>query len=177
MNCHYCIYPIDDDQPYVPIASTPVDELSAGVMEWEGSFKHGQHMQIAPDRWSTDPVTKAFVAADGVRAEIGQWLVISSKGHLSVVDDEDAARTASDEMMKAMFDEEYKHAHLACAIANVNTVEGRPDKSGKWCSYYHQPTNKWCMLEPHVSEIHHVLEEEDDDSQKHSPVGSPHISE
>ena len=41
-----------------------------------------------------------------------------------------------------------KHAHLACAIANVNTIEAHPDKSGKWCSYYHQPTGKWCMAKP-----------------------------
>lgn len=41
-----------------------------------------------------------------------------------------------------------RRAHLACAIVNVNTIEGHPDKSGKWCSYYHQPNGKWCMLPP-----------------------------
>ena len=53
---------------------------------------------------------------------------------------------------------ESRVAHLACAIANVNTVEGRPDKSGKWCSYYHQPTGKWCMLAPHGDDVVHELE-------------------
>ena len=53
-----------------------------------------------------------------------------------------------------------RHAHLACAIANVNTIQGHPDKSGKWCSYYHQPNGKWCMLPPHGDEMKHELEGE-----------------
>lgn len=51
-----------------------------------------------------------------------------------------------------------RYAHLACAIANVNTIEAHPDKSGKWCDYYHRPTGKWCMLSPHGDEIDHSLE-------------------
>ena len=60
--------------------------------------------------------------------------------------------------------------HLACAIANVNTIQGHPDKSGKWCSYYHQPNGKWCMLPPHGDEVKHQLEGEGDEKTE-SPTG------
>ena len=64
----------------------------------------------------------------------------------------------------------HRYAHLACAIANVNTIQGHPDKSGKWCSYYHQPNGKWCMLPPHADDIRHELEGERDEKAE-SPTG------
>ena len=51
-----------------------------------------------------------------------------------------------------------RSAHLSCALLNVNTIEGHPDKSGKWCSYDHQPNGKWCMLPPHGDDMKHELE-------------------
>lgn len=91
MNCHYCTYPIGDDDPYLTVGTRLVAD---------------EELQIfRGPRWSQ------------------------------------------------------RFAHLACALANVNTVEGRPDKSGKWCDYYHQPTGKWCMLPPHGDDVEHVLED------------------
>ena len=70
------------------------------------------------------------------------------------------ARAYDDEVIAALAEEMAppRYADLACAILNNRVVPAIPDKTGKWCSYNHPPTGKWCMLAPHGDDVKHELE-------------------